>query len=261
MRDRRQTISVLLSGVRVELQQRLLPTGVIAGTGISVDRAGSTVTINSLTSSDGVVTGGTFLSDILTLTRSTPLAPIIISGFGTAAPWALASSPSGTAPPERLGTGVPSSTLFLRGDGAWATPAGGGMADGVVTSGTFDPANSEIDFVVASPGANFSVGLPIGGGSFLSLSDTPNAFAASQCLAADGAGTALQFQACVTGGGADGVIESIGFTGRSVAIGRSIGADVSGTLPAGAFDDRIEPWAHAVNPTGLVPPSRLGTGT
>ena len=44
MRDRRQTISVLLSGVRVELQQRLLPTGVIAGTGISVNRAGSTVT-------------------------------------------------------------------------------------------------------------------------------------------------------------------------------------------------------------------------
>ena len=47
MRDRRQTISVLLSGVRAELEQRLLPAGVIAGTGISVARAGVTVTISS----------------------------------------------------------------------------------------------------------------------------------------------------------------------------------------------------------------------
>ena len=115
--------------------------------------------------------------------------------------------------------------------------------------------------VADSGGGNATVTiLGGGGGSFLSLSDTPNAFAASQCLAADGAGTALQFQACVTGGGADGVIESIGFTGRSVSIGRSIGADVTGTLPADAYDDRVSTWAHTSNPTGMVPPSRLGTG-
>jgi len=35
-------------------------------------------------------------------------------------------SPSLIVPPDELGTGTPSNAVFLRGDGVWATPAGGG---------------------------------------------------------------------------------------------------------------------------------------
>lgn len=38
---------------------------------------------------------------------------------------------SGILDPERLGSGTPSSSLFLRGDGAWATPPTGDVGDGI----------------------------------------------------------------------------------------------------------------------------------
>ena len=56
----------------------------------------------------------------------------ITGGGGQAltAPFALASPPSNyaKAPPDRLGTGTPGASNFLRGDGTWAVPAGGGQA-------------------------------------------------------------------------------------------------------------------------------------
>ena len=47
--------------------------------------------------------------------------------------WAQATNPMGTAPVERLGTGTPSDMVFLRGDGAWAIPAGATGSDGTVS--------------------------------------------------------------------------------------------------------------------------------
>ena len=52
----------------------------------------------------------------------------LIGGLDTAgidarvASWARHNSPSGTAPPALLGTGTPSTGVFLRGDGAWVAP-------------------------------------------------------------------------------------------------------------------------------------------
>ena len=42
--------------------------------------------------------------------------------------WARAAGAIGTAPVARLGTGTPTNSDFLRGDGVWAVPAGGGTA-------------------------------------------------------------------------------------------------------------------------------------
>ena len=47
---------------------------------------------------------------------------------GRVATWALRVSPDGIAPVARLGGGTPSASNFLRGDGSWAIPAGGGQA-------------------------------------------------------------------------------------------------------------------------------------
>ena len=50
------------------------------------------------------------------------------------APWARHNLPSGTAPPARLGTGTVSSSVFLRGDGAWAVPPAGVGGGGLTTT-------------------------------------------------------------------------------------------------------------------------------
>ena len=50
------------------------------------------------------------------------------------ATWARHNSPSGTAPPARLGTGSASTGVFLRGDGAWAAPPAGGTGGGLSTT-------------------------------------------------------------------------------------------------------------------------------
>ena len=83
MRDRRQTISVLLSGVRAELGQRLLPAGVIAGTGISIATSGSTVTVTATGGGGG---SSTFVD--LTDTPSAITAGQCVQGNGPQGrPW------------------------------------------------------------------------------------------------------------------------------------------------------------------------------
>ena len=72
----------------------------------------------------------------LTLGRSQGLAAITDAVQLPIATWAVDNDTlaTGTAPPARLGTGTPSSSVFLRGDGAWAAAGGGGTVDGVVST-------------------------------------------------------------------------------------------------------------------------------
>lgn len=57
---------------------------------------------------------------------------------------------SGTIATARLGSGTASASTFLRGDGAWATPSGGGSSSASdLTSGTLD--ESRLSFVPIHP--------------------------------------------------------------------------------------------------------------
>jgi hypothetical protein len=78
---------------------------------------------------------------------------------------------AGAVPVARLGTGTPSSSNFLRGDGTWAIPAGGGGGGGSAAATTFDPTGTdltstnvqaaivEVDNKVATAGATAVTGM------------------------------------------------------------------------------------------------------
>ena len=179
---------------------------------------------------------------------------------GAAANWALASGASGQAPVARLGTGVASSSKFLRGDGTWEViPA---------TTGTGLNATQVDARVVSWALANSPSGAaPIARGG----TGGENASAARTNLGLGSAaqaftGTLFGYVALLSTGGrftADRL--GSGVASSSVYL-RGDGAWVTPPAPstsgltATQVDARIVTWALANSPSGLAPLIRGGTG-
>ena len=163
---------------------------------------------------------------------------------------------SGVIAVARLGTGVASSSVYLRGDGAWAAPS----AAGLDTSGV--DARIATWARVASPSGSASIarggtgsGNASGARSNLGLGSAAQAFT----------GTAFGYVALLGIGGrftADRL--GSGVASSSVFL-RGDGAWVTPPAPSTSgltttqVDARIVTWARASSPTGMVPLSRGGT--
>ena len=179
---------------------------------------------------------------------------------GAAAIWALESGPSGQAPVARLGTGVASSSKFLRGDGTWdVIPA---------TTGTGLNATQVDARVVSWALANSPSGAaPITRGG----TGGENASAARTNLGLGSAaqaftGTAFGYVALLgTGGRFTADRLGSGVASSSVFL-RGDGAWVTPPAPSTSgltttqVDARIVTWALANSPSGLAPLIRGGTG-
>ena len=187
----------------------------------------------------------------------------VLTSLEDVAAWAQATGGTGTAPVARLGTGSPSATTFLRGDGSWQTPANsfGTLQPATVGIGTGSPGNSAFasrqdhDHVIAgtvqnrllptSPADNqiaqydsatssWEAVNPTGGTTtFTGLTDTPGAIVATQCVQGNAGGTALVFGACAGTGQTDGVVSALNYSGGTLTATRtsSLGALTAIILP------------------------------
>jgi hypothetical protein len=99
--------------------------GVIVGAGLAV--ASGTISVSYGSSANTACQG----NDARLTDARTPLSHV----------HSAADIASGTVATARLGSGAASSTTFLRGDGTWATPSGGGSSSASdLTSGTLSDA-------------------------------------------------------------------------------------------------------------------------
>ncbi|MGV9001361.1 MAG: hypothetical protein ACOH18_00170 [Candidatus Saccharimonadaceae bacterium] len=93
-------------------------------------------------------------------TASSPTVPGLAGKADTAHVHSATDITSGTVSTARLGSGTANSTTYLRGDGTWATPAGGGGGMTAVARTTSYTASAS-NFVIANAaGGAFTITLP-----------------------------------------------------------------------------------------------------
>ena len=94
-------------------------------------------------------------------TATSPTVPGLAGKANTTHSHAAADITSGALNTARLGSGTANATTFLRGDGTWATPTGGGSSTNVISrTSAYTAANG--DFILADvSGGAFTVTLPV----------------------------------------------------------------------------------------------------
>lgn len=118
--------------------------------------AGGTVA-DATTTSKGIVQ----LAGDLAGTAAAPTVPGLAGKANTSHTHAASDIASGTIGTARLGSGTANSTTYLRGDGTWATPAGGGGAVSSVAGRTGDVVLTKSDVGLANVDNTSDAGKPI----------------------------------------------------------------------------------------------------
>ena len=216
------------------------PDGGAAVTPATVNAVGGLATVNTPGEQPASLTLGTGLAVVGTvLTAPAGAAP---------ANWALATSPTGTAPVARLGTGTPTTLKFLRGDGSWAAPTTiGGDTEPIPVSSWAYYHNPTGVVPIVRGGTNS--GTAAGARTNLGLGN------AAQYTV----GTSQGHLAVLASGGRFQVTRLGSGVASTGVFLRGDGAWQVIPFNATQVDARIVTWARAVSPTGMVPLSRGGT--
>lgn len=94
-------------------------------------------------------------------TAASPTVPGLAGKADTSHTHAAGDITSGTIASARLGSGTANSSTYLRGDGTWATPAGGGGGGMTAVAQTADYTANAGEFVIANASsAGFTITLP-----------------------------------------------------------------------------------------------------